>query len=236
MNFQLGLVLGLAAALMAFEYRSPLGLVEDPFRDTGEEWDYENEEIPITMREANIPKLPEPSSGPVTDPNMGLEIVPDDRPKPVEGEEMKSLPDINPDMTGMWEDDPDDLIGDIEVGEEVFDIPIDGYLPVFCDCADLPTEDQKELCNGQVLNAHIKKNMRYPRREKELKESGLVIAQYVVGRNGKVRDIEIVKSPSEGFSQEAERVLSLLPCIKPAEQYNHKVAVSYKIPIRFILQ
>ncbi|MFI3319733.1 MAG: energy transducer TonB [Rikenellaceae bacterium] len=79
-------------------------------------------------------------------------------------------------------------------------------------------------------------NLKYPREAFMNKESGVVVATFIVDVNGSVRDINVIKSPSDALSEEAIRIISLSPKWTPAEQRGKKVNIKYTVPIVFRLQ
>ena len=233
--FYIGLSISLALAMMAFEYRTPLdhSLVdENPFED---DWSIEEEEIPVTLRKQQIPSLPEPEFKAENKSSLEqqmkiveVEIKPIlSQPKP------SSLPEIPVDFE--YYEEGEEFPTDVIVDPKVFEVPIEGYLPVFCDCRDVEDESERESCNTQVLNRHLQSNLRFPTEDKLAGRQGRVRATYVINTKGEVSEIEIIKSPSDSFSKEAKRVIEQMPCIVPASQHKHNVAVRYSIPINFVL-
>jgi protein TonB len=63
-----------------------------------------------------------------------------------------------------------------------------------------------------------------------------VYVSFVVNVTGAIDQIEILRSPSEGFNDEVVRVVKKMPMWKPGIQGGQKVAVRYKLPVKFSLK
>ena len=75
----------------------------------------------------------------------------------------------------------------------------------------------------------LQKNLRYPDTELQ----GRVMLSFIIERDGKLSDIQILKGISPELDREALRVLKLAPAWKPGQQNGHPVRVKYTIPIVF---
>lgn len=234
-NFWLSLVVGLSVTLVAFEWR------QEDFHESNEIWcDFESPEmpemIPITVRKAEKVELSEPlaKKKSISKNFSDFKIV-----DPFEKKFLEHLGahnDFDPDNLGNNFGEED--IDDVDISGNPFSIPIkaESMLPLFCDCAHLPTKAEQEACNNEQIQRFLHKNLRYPRREKDLGKEGTAVVNYVVDQNGNVTDVRVENNTESGFKEEAKRVVRTLPCMKPAKQYNQNVAVRYRIPIRFVLR
>lgn len=88
---------------------------------------------------------------------------------------------------------------------------------------------------GYGIGEFISKNIQYPETAKQKKTEGRVIVKFIVDENGKVQEPSIVKSPDQQLSNEALRVINLMPAWKPGKQNGKNVAVYFVIPISFKL-
>lgn len=79
-------------------------------------------------------------------------------------------------------------------------------------------------------------NMIYPNKAKNKGIEGTIIINFVVGKDGTLRDVHAVKWKNELLKNEAERVVKLMPKWKPGYQKGKAVSVSYNLPIKFTLQ
>lgn len=82
----------------------------------------------------------------------------------------------------------------------------------------------------------LSKNINYPPLARESGIEGRVILQFVVGRDGKITDVEQVgKKLGWGCDEEAIRVVKLMPDWKPGKQNGKEVTVRYTLQIAFKL-
>ena len=83
----------------------------------------------------------------------------------------------------------------------------------------------------------VQTRIRYPQLAREQKIDGTVVAEFTVGKNGKVKDIKILKSPGKPLSDEIMRIMSQAPAWKPGRDADgKKVDVKLVLPFKFILQ
>ena len=82
----------------------------------------------------------------------------------------------------------------------------------------------------------LAKNMKYPVAAQQAKIEGRVIVQFVVGKDGSVSDVKVMRGVSPELDAEAIRVVSMMPKWIPGKQRGKAVAVKYTMPIMFRLQ
>ncbi len=86
------------------------------------------------------------------------------------------------------------------------------------------------------LGKYIGKNIRYPAAAQRANVQGKVFVQFVVGKDGDIRDPRIVKGIGFGCDEEALRVTLNMPRWNPGKQNGKPVAVQYNLPILFMLE
>ncbi|MGV3642502.1 MAG: TonB family protein [Adhaeribacter sp.] len=86
-----------------------------------------------------------------------------------------------------------------------------------------------------AMNKFIATNLKYPAESLKNKLEGLVVAQFVVDRNGQIHDATIVKSLDAATDAEALRLVKSFPDFEPAKQNGRPVEFRYTLPIRFSL-
>jgi periplasmic protein TonB len=108
------------------------------------------------------------------------------------------------------------------------------------------TEEKKETVLGTAevmpefpggiegLKRFLLKNLRMPENGLETGEQVKVIARFVVGPDGRVRDIEIVQAADPVFNQEVKRVIGKMPDWIPGSQNHRNVAVYFNLPVNFV--
>lgn len=90
-------------------------------------------------------------------------------------------------------------------------------------------------CGMTAYNKYIASHIRYPKEEKKNGIHGRVIVQFIVERNGKLTNMKILRTFSQGLSKEAIRLISTGPKWNPGMQKGEKVRVRYIIPVNFVL-
>lgn len=88
------------------------------------------------------------------------------------------------------------------------------------------------------LNAFYKfigKKMKYPPRARSLGVQGKVIISFVINKEGKMTEIQILRGLGAGCDEEAIRVLKKVPHWNPGKQRGKAVKVQMVIPITFKL-
>ena len=81
----------------------------------------------------------------------------------------------------------------------------------------------------------IFKNIKYPSAARENNIEGTVHVQFVVDKEGNIRDIVVLKGVHPSLNAEAIRVVKLLKNWRPGYQDGEAVDVYYNIPIKFKL-
>jgi len=82
----------------------------------------------------------------------------------------------------------------------------------------------------------LNSNIRYPQYELENEIQGKVVCQFVVGLDGSIQDITVIKGVSKGLDREAMRVIGLMPRWIPGKQGGNNVRVRYMLPVTFRIQ
>lgn len=82
----------------------------------------------------------------------------------------------------------------------------------------------------------LSKNLDYPPIAQEQGIQGRVILRFVVGPDGSVGQIEVLKTLDPSCDKEAVNVVSKMPKWSPGKQNGNPVYVYYTLPVRFQLQ
>ena len=169
----------------------------------------EEEIIPITQQNTPPPPPPPPPAAPEV-----IEIVEDD----VEVEEIEMID---------TEADAETIVEEFEVVEEVVEEEIFTIV-----------ESMPEFPGGgqEALFKYLQKEMKYPQIAKENGIQGTVFVNFVVGKDGKIRDAKILRGVNKMLDEEAIRVVKAMPSWKPGKQRGKAVSVSYNLPIKFTLR
>ena len=98
--------------------------------------------------------------------------------------------------------------------------------------------DVRATFKGKGIDAFsdwVKSRLKYPKEALEARQEGTVLVKFVVGRNGGVQEVEVVKSVSPALDKEALRVVKSSPKWKPAQKEGKPVRSTLRIPVEFAL-
>lgn len=82
-----------------------------------------------------------------------------------------------------------------------------------------------------AFEEYLKKNLKYP--ERAGSQNGFVEMEVTIGANGKPISVDIEQSPSNYFSQEAERLIYEMPVWEPAISHNRTVPFVVFVKLAF---
>ena len=98
-------------------------------------------------------------------------------------------------------------------------------------------EEMPEFPGGMAeCMKYLSKNINYPEDCKKEGVQGRVIVQFVVDKDGSIKNPTIARGVHPSLDKEALRVLSSMPNWKPGKQKGEAVKVRYTIPVMFRLQ
>lgn len=98
-------------------------------------------------------------------------------------------------------------------------------------------EEQPSFPGGQgALMAWLTDNIKYPVVAAENGIQGKVIVQFVVGKNGSISNVKVLRSVDPSLDKEAVRVVSNMPNWTPGKQNGASVNVRFTLPVTFRLQ
>ena len=180
----------------------------------------EDEEIPV-----NVVTPPPPPPPPQQ--TTVIEIVDDEE----EIEEELEIEDIELD-----EDTEIDIIEDDEELEDDTPFFSAEYMPGLGPCKDELDKDKRHQCTQMEIIKYVSKNTKYPPIAKDAGIQGTVYVYFVVGKDGNVRDVKILREVDPRLDKEAKRVVESLPKFEPGRQQGKNVSVQYTIPVKFIIR
>lgn len=204
---EIGLVLALAAVLLAFEWKSFEKIEIDEMAIIMD--DSEEEMIEVTQHEK-----PPPPPAPIQQTTI-IEIVDDD----VEIEDEIEI-DVEADQ-------------DMEVEEFVMveEEEEEDEAQIFTVVESMP-----EFPGGELkMKQYLVKNLKYPQMAKESGIQGKVYVTFVVEKNGQVTDVKILRGIGGGCDEEAVRVIKNMPNWNAGKQRGKSVRVQFNMPIVFRL-
>ena len=144
----------------------------------------------------------------------------------------------------------DAKIGDKNQDGEVMDIPVEDPDAIKANQPEMPVaavteeknqvfitvEQNPEFAGGMnALLKFLQKNLRYPTPAVNANVMGKVYMQFVVGQDGNISKVDVLKGIGFGCDEEAQRVVKLMPKWSPGRQSGRAVAVRFTLPISFQL-
>lgn len=112
--------------------------------------------------------------------------------------------------------------------------------PVFPSCVENGTSyEEQATCSKKALFQHLFDHLKYPKDAKEQGIEGKVVASFVVGKAGKVRDIKIEKSLSPSCDKAVIEIIHSINDLEqswlPGKKDGQSVATILTIPVSFKL-
>jgi len=223
--FLISLTAVLFLVTQILEYRTALPLGEDPPTHPVD-IPADEEEIIITVRDK--PKKATPPENTSLSDELPPDIL-DDWPKLA----------LNNATTWALTDGPDDEPENIEAPPEPgvpMAMPFLEKLAVPMDCRHLSDWARQEACLNEWISRYIKDQVRYPEIARNLRVEEKIYVQFVIDREGVVRDAQVIRGENEALSAEALRVIESLPTFRPASQNGMKAAMRMVSTVNFKLQ
>lgn len=222
------LVISLSAILIAFSIPTIMTMLEKiNFATDTKVSDSVTLEEPPPIDKATPPPPPVIPPPPV---QQTIKFTP---PKVVKDEEVQEPPPTQEEVkevqvSTVTQEGSKDVI-DIPDNPVVGD-PDDGK--VFSVVEEMPTFPGGE----EKLRDYLRNNIKYPGIARENGISGRVYVTFVVDKEGKIKDIRLLRGIGGGCDEEAMRVIRSMPDWKPGRQNGRAVQVQYNLPVNFTLR
>ena len=101
----------------------------------------------------------------------------------------------------------------------------------------LVVEEDPEFPGGLgALSQFIADNIKYPQLAKENNITGKVFVSFVVEKDGSVGQVKVLRDIGGGCGAEAVRVVKSMPKWKPGKQRGKPVRTQFNLPVNFDLQ
>lgn len=78
-------------------------------------------------------------------------------------------------------------------------------------------------------------NIKFPSEARASGTQGTVFISFIVETDGSITNISILKSPAKSLSDEAIRIVKLMPNWRPGKQNSKCVRVRFSMPIKFVI-
>ncbi len=205
--FSIGLIIAMALAVMAFEWRSyGEGLVN--LRDRRlDNWDV-NPYIPPTR---DVPPAPMPVAR-----NIILDVVPDI--------------DVVDDSTLLFDADPN-------LATPFDSHPLPEPEPEIDENIPYRFVEESATPKGgiEAFYQYISEKVKYPSQARRMGIEGRVFVEFIINKDGSFSDVKAIKGIGAGCDEEAVRIIQSAPPWKPGKQRGRPVRQRYTLPIIFNL-
>ena len=207
---EIGLVVSLALVILAFWYTPKEHKIEKLDLQTAI---VEEQIVEITRQDQKPPEPPKKVEVKVIADI--LEVVTNDT-------------QIETDITFVDFDQEADVIQQVAIEEEV----IEDDQP-FLVAETMPSFQGGDL---NTFRNWVQQNVKFPQIALENGIQGRVVLTFVIEKDGRLTNIQVLQTPDRSLSEEAIRVLSKSPKWSPGKQRNQVVRVKYTLPVDFRVQ
>ncbi len=125
-------------------------------------------------------------------------------------------------------DENTEVIQQVEVAEEV----VEDDQP-FIIVETMPSFQGGDL---NTFRTWVQQNVKFPQIALENGIQGRVVLSFVIEKDGRLTNIQVLQTPDRSLSEEAIRVLNKSPKWSPGKQRNQVVRVKYTLPVDFRVQ
>ena len=95
-------------------------------------------------------------------------------------------------------------------------------------------EQKAEFVGGMIKHMEfMMRNLKYPKEAEKAGASGTVRVHFIVEKDGRLTHFEVIHSPDEKLSEEALRLMELMPRWTPAKNKGKVVRCLFTIPVPF---
>jgi protein TonB len=207
--FNIGLVIALLMVIGAFEWR---------FYDDQDLMKIGSSDIEF-IESVDVPLTEQPPPPPPMKQLRDIKIIAVDDVEEIEEEIQLNL-DIE--MT-------EELVIEKVVETEIEEIEEEKLEEIFVIVEDAPVP----IGGLSAFYQYVNENIKYPRQAMSMRIEGKVFVQFVVGKDGKLTNIEVIKGIGGGCDEEAKRIIENAPLWKPGKQRGKPVLVKMVLPITF---
>lgn len=207
---EIGLIIALIAVIGAFSY-------------TPKEYRIEQIETETTPVETEITEITrQPEKQPEAPKKVEVKVIADIL------EVVTNDTQIETDITFVDFDQEADVIQQVAIEEEV----IEDDQP-FLVAETMPSFQGGDL---NTFRNWVQQNVKFPQIALENGIQGRVVLTFVIEKDGRLTNIQVLQTPDRSLSEEAIRVLSKSPKWSPGKQRNQVVRVKYTLPVDFRVQ
>ena len=135
-------------------------------------------------------------------------------------------------------DTPDLLFSDDATAFDDFEFEVEEVVEniveeeIFVTAEEMPTFQGGDLSK---FRNWVQSNVKYPQIALENGIQGNVVIKFVVEKDGKLSNIQVLQAPDKTLADAAVQVIQRSPKWKPGKQRNKPVRVTYTLPVSFKL-
>ena len=102
----------------------------------------------------------------------------------------------------------------------------------------LVAETMPSFMDGTIetFRAWVMQNVKFPQIALENNIHGRVVLSFVIDKDGRLTNVEVLQAPDRSLAEEAVRVLNKSPKWSPGKQRNQTVRVKFTLPVDFRVQ
>jgi protein TonB len=220
----IGLVLSLAIIYCGIEYYSA-----DTPKEKIETANLNQEEEILEFDQSEPPPPPPPPPPPQAPPEE-VEVLDEEDERE---ETQTQIIDLEADQIEVVDIPDEDEEPEVE---QIFDVV--EQRPSLPGCEGVENDpktpnDEFEECVNLKIAEYLAKHTKYPEMAKENAIQGRVYIQFIVGKDGTIRDINVIKGVHKILDREALRVVKGMPKWSPGKQRGKAVSVRFTLPIKF---
>ncbi|MBL7957953.1 MAG: energy transducer TonB [Flavobacteriales bacterium] len=98
-------------------------------------------------------------------------------------------------------------------------------------------EDMPAFPGGEAeMRKYLGKSIKYPQMAQDAGISGTVFLTFEVDKDGKIKDVKVLRGIGGGCDEEAIRVVKAMPQWTPGKQRGKPVRVQFTLPVKFTLR
>jgi len=98
-------------------------------------------------------------------------------------------------------------------------------------------EEMPTFPGGEVeMRKYLGKSIKYPQMAQDAGISGTVFLTFEVDKDGKIKDVKVLRGIGGGCDEEAMRVVKAMPQWTPGKQRGKAVRVQFTLPVKFTLK
>jgi len=109
-------------------------------------------------------------------------------------------------------------------------------MPLYNGCPEIDDYEEKKKCATKAMLEFIYLNIKYPATQRKYGIEGMTVTTFVIDKEGKISEVDVIRGLNQGFKDECYRVVSNMPDWVPGTQGGEKVRVQFNLPIRFKLE